>query len=95
MVAAAAGECVGSGRGEEAAGSWGSVVSDRLVRVRCSDLKPEYQDGDWVQVRRQESAEDGQVCVVGLDDGTHLLRRWPVEGARVVGVVVEMYRRVD
>lgn len=69
-------------------------MTGNLLKVRDAVLAPDYQPGDHVWAVPASSAETGQVCVVGFEDGSTGLRRWPVEGARVLGVVVEMYRRL-
>jgi SOS-response transcriptional repressor LexA len=70
-------------------------ATDMAVRVRESRVLPDYQPGDWVSVREVAEACPGQVVVARFGDGSSALVRWPVEGARVLGVVTGMFRKVD
>lgn len=70
-----------------------AAATDFVLKVRDSRVEPDYQVGDWVTVRQQKTAEPGQVVVALVGDGAALVR-WPVDGARVLGVVTGMFRRL-
>jgi SOS-response transcriptional repressor LexA len=67
--------------------------TDFVLKVRGTSLEPDYQAGDHVSVKQAGAAEPGQVVVALVGDGACLVR-WPVEGARVLGVVTGMFRRL-
>ena len=68
-------------------------TTDFVLKVRDTTLEPEYQAGDHVTVKQQATAELGQVVVALIGEGACLVR-WPVEDARVLGVVTGMFRRL-
>lgn len=70
-----------------------AAETDFVLKVKDSRLEPDYQAGDYVTVKQQHTAEPGQVVVALFEEGAAVMR-WPVEGAKVLGVVTGMFRRL-
>jgi SOS-response transcriptional repressor LexA len=67
--------------------------TDTILRVRSDWPDLGFLAGDAVLVRGQETAEKEQIVVVVADDGDVSVERYDGQ-ARVIGLVVEMWRRV-
>lgn len=67
--------------------------TDFVLKVKDSRLEPDYQAGDHVTVKQQTTAEPGQIVVALVGEGASIVR-WPVEDAKVLGVVTGMWRRL-
>jgi repressor LexA len=48
-----------------------------------SMIDAQIADGDYVVVRKQRTARDGQIVVAQTDDGEATLKRWFVERNRI------------
>ena len=48
-----------------------------------SMIEAQIADGDYVVVRRQRTARDGQIVVAETDEGEATLKRWFVEKNRI------------
>lgn len=67
---------------------------DYLLRLRGNSMTDVgMRDGDYLTVEDADTATDGQIVVL-MVDGAATVQRWPtdLEGARVVGLVVGMFR---
>lgn len=71
----------------------GARDTDHVLRMRGDAMAPGILAGDHLIVRQHAEAAAGQV-VVALVEGVATLVRWPVEDARVLGVVTGMFRRL-
>lgn len=57
-----------------------SIRADFCLRVRGDSMQPIIHDGDICFIRRQETAENGQIAAVLVDDSSTLKRFYKHEG---------------
>lgn len=54
--------------------------ADFALRVSGDSMSPTYQDGDVVYIKAVPDVEDGQICVVAIDDSCTLKHLYHISG---------------